>query len=84
MVLLNAHRPPGPEAALQLVKDRTSVILREFLQVEAQLVGKAVVLTDGTAGTIESVFLDESHGLRISIRAHIGKWRVSTIRMLQP
>ncbi|MHC2438299.1 hypothetical protein ACVMB0_005674 [Bradyrhizobium sp. USDA 4451] len=79
-LLRRAHQP---EAALQLVKHRAIVILREYVQVEAELVGRAVVLTDGTAGTVADVFLDESHGLRISIKGHIGKWPISTIRMLQ-
>jgi len=80
-LLRRAHQP---EAALQLVKHRATVILREYVQAEAELVGRAAVLTDGTAGTVEDVFLDEFHGLRISIRDHIGKWPISTIKMLQP
>nr|WP_244978449.1 PRC-barrel domain containing protein [Bradyrhizobium pachyrhizi] len=68
---------------MQLAKDRASVILREFVRAEAGLIGKAAILTDGTAGSIEAAFLDESHGLRISIKAHIGKWPISTIKMLQ-
>lgn len=49
----------------------------------SELVGKAVVLTDGKAGTVENVWLDELHGLRISIRGHDGKWPVSTIKFAQ-
>jgi hypothetical protein len=49
-------------------KVRASTILGEFEQAQAELVGKAVILTDGKAGTVESVWLDEMHGLRISIR----------------
>jgi hypothetical protein len=45
--------------------------------------GKAVVLTDGKAGTAETVSLDELHGLRISIRGHDGKWPISTIKFVQ-
>ena len=60
-----------------------SVILREYHTAEAQLVGKAVVLSDGKAGTVEAVFLDEMHGLRLSIAGHPGKWPVSTIKLLQ-
>jgi hypothetical protein len=41
------------------------------------------VLTDGKAGTIEYVWLDELHGLRISIRGHDGRWPVSTIRLVE-
>jgi len=36
--------------------------------------------TDGKAGTVEQVWLDELHGLRISLSGHDGKWPVSTIR----
>ncbi len=50
---------------------------------EADLIGKAVVLTDGKAGTVERVWLDELHGLRISVRGHEGKWPVSTIKLVQ-
>jgi hypothetical protein len=34
-------------------------------------------LTDGKAGTVRSVLLDELHGLRISIKGHVGKWPIS-------
>ena len=47
---------------------------------EDGLIGKSVALTNGKAGTVENVWLDELHGLRISIRDHEGKWPVSTIR----
>jgi hypothetical protein len=33
---------------------------------------------------VESVWLDEMHGLRISIRGHHGKWPISTIKFAQP
>ena len=52
------------------VKVRASAILSEFEQAHSELVGTAVILTDGKAGTIEGVWLDELHGLRISIRGH--------------
>ena len=45
-------------------KVRASTILREFDQAQSELVGKAVILTDGKAGTVESVWLDEMHGLQ--------------------
>jgi|ERR1700730_5489108 len=35
---------------------------------QTELVGKAVILTDGKTGTVESIWLDEMHGLRGSIR----------------
>jgi hypothetical protein len=64
-------------------KVRATAILSEFEQAQTELVGKAVVLTDGRAGTVETVSLDESHGLRISIRGHDGKWPISTIKFAQ-
>jgi hypothetical protein len=68
---------------MQTVKVRASTILGEFEQAQTELVGKAVILTDGKAGTVESVWLDEMHGLRISIRGHLGKWPISTIQFAQ-
>ena len=59
-------------------------ILGAFDAARSELVGKAVVLTDGKAGTVENVWLDEFHGLRISIGGHDGKWPVSTIKFTQP
>ncbi|QWG24723.1 PRC-barrel domain-containing protein [Bradyrhizobium sediminis] len=65
------------------VKLRASTILTAFGDVQSKLVGKAVVLTDGKAGTVENVWLDELHGLRISIKGHDGKWPISTIKFEQ-
>ena len=62
---------------------RVSTILDVFEQAQTELVGKAVILTDGKAGTVENVWLDEIHGLRISIRGHEGNWPVSTIKFAQ-
>ena len=64
-------------------KVRASTILGEFEHAQTELVGKAVILTDGKAGTVESVWLDDMHGLRISIQGHHGKWPVSTIKFAQ-
>lgn len=64
-------------------KFRASTILGEFQQAQIELVGKAVILSDGKAGTVDSVWLDDLHGLRISIRGHHGKWPVSTIKLAQ-
>jgi hypothetical protein len=64
-------------------KRRASTILGAFEQAQTELVGKAVVLTDGKAGTVENIWLDELHGLRISISGHYGKWPVSTIKFAQ-
>jgi hypothetical protein len=64
-------------------KLRALTILGALEEARPELVGKAVVLTDGKAGTVEGVWLDEFHGLRISIRGHDGKWPVSTIKFTQ-
>jgi hypothetical protein len=81
------HRPlKAPDSRstkCQLGKVRVSAILSEFEQAQTELVGKAVVLTDGKAGTVVRVSLDELHGLRISIRGHDGKWPISTIKFAQ-
>src|SRR6267142_2005499 len=71
------------ETTMPTAKLRASVILSAFEKAQSELVGKAVVLTDGKAGTVEGVWLDELHGLRISIRGHDGKWPVSTIKFAQ-
>jgi hypothetical protein len=42
-----------------------------------------VVLTDGKAGTVDDIWLDELHGLRISIVGHVGKWPISTIKFAE-
>jgi hypothetical protein len=62
---------------------RASTILNEYGAAQSELVGKAVVLTDGKAGTVENVWLDELHGLRISIEGHEGRWPVSTIKLAE-
>ena len=64
-------------------KVRASIILSEFDQAQNELVGKAVILTDGKAGTVEGIWLDEMPGLRISIRGHYGKWPASTIKFAE-
>jgi len=58
--------------------ERACAILAEFNKAQTELVGRAVILTDGKAGTVEEVWLDEFHGLRISVGGHEGKWPVST------
>ena len=62
------------------VKLFATTILGSLVDAQAELIGRAVVLTDGKAGTVENVWLDEFHGLRISIVGHEGKWPVSTIK----
>ena len=65
------------------VKLYASTILGAVQEAQSQLVGKAVVLTDGKAGTVENVWLDELHGLRISIAGHDGKWPISTVKLAE-
>lgn len=65
------------------VKLHASAILSALGDAQSELIGKAVVLTDGKAGTVERIWLDELHGLRISIRGHDGRWPISTIKMQQ-
>ena len=55
-------------------------ILRMFQQAQAGLLGKTVILSDGKAGSVEKVRLDELHGLRVTITGHEGDWPISTVR----
>jgi hypothetical protein len=65
------------------IKRLASTILSAFEQAQAELIGKAVVLTDGKAGTVEGIWLDELHGLRVSVKGHAGKWPISTIKLTE-
>jgi hypothetical protein len=49
--MLRVTMPPG--------RIRAYTILGEFERAQSELVGKAVILTDGKAGTVESIWLDE-------------------------
>jgi hypothetical protein len=60
-----------------------SKILNEYGATQSELIGKAVVLTDGKAGAVENVWLDELHALRISIEGHDGRWPVSTVKLAE-
>jgi hypothetical protein len=48
-----------------------------------ELVGRAVVLTDGKAGTIDHLYLDDVQALRVSISGHDGRWPISTVKFMQ-
>jgi hypothetical protein len=50
---------------------------------EEDLLGKTVVMSDGKAGMIDHVGLDDVHGLRISISGHDGQWPISTVKFIQ-
>jgi hypothetical protein len=65
------------------VKDGAIAILREYHRAEAELVGRGVLLTDGKAGTVEGLTLDEVHGLRLSVAGHPGQSPVSTIKLVE-
>jgi hypothetical protein len=68
---------------MPIAKPHAATIIDAFDEAQSELIGNAVVLSDGKAGTVENVWLDELHGLRISIRGHDGKWPVSTIKFTQ-
>jgi len=63
------------------VQARACTILIEFERARTELVGEAVILTNGKAGIVDRLWLDEFHGLRISIRSQEGNWPVSTIKL---
>jgi hypothetical protein len=71
------------EADITTLKRLALTVLDAVGEAEAQFVGKAVTLTDGTAGTVEAVWLDDFHGLRLSIKGHPGKRPVSTVKFAQ-
>jgi hypothetical protein len=58
------------------------LILENFERARTGLSGATVALTSGTAGTIERIYLDELHGLRISLVGHEGQWPISTVKLL--
>ena len=62
---------------------RACTILIEFERAQTELVGKAVILANGKAGTVDRLWLDELHGLRISIRGYDRTWPVATIKFAE-
>jgi hypothetical protein len=71
-------------AFVSVTGDRRAMsILAQLHQAEEELVGRAVILTDGKAGSIEHLFLDDIHGLRISIVGHDGQWPISMIKKIE-
>jgi hypothetical protein len=60
------------------IQERALSILKELSFAQTELCGKGVILTNGIAGTIEEVHLDDLHGLKVSIEGHDGQWPVST------
>jgi hypothetical protein len=81
----NSAAEGAPHSNRSIMTDllrHASAILASYQRAEAELVGKVVVLTDGKAGTVEGIWLDELHGLRISIGGHFGKWPLSSLKMV--
>ena len=68
---------------MPFANERACAILVEFNRAQTELIGKGVILTDGIAGTVDQIWLDELHGLRISVRGHVGRRPVSTIKLAQ-
>jgi len=79
----NSHQTGCIVSAASTGDARAMNILRELHEAETELVGKTVVLTDGKAGTIDRVFLDDEHGLRISVAGHDGRWPISTVKHIE-
>jgi len=72
--------PVHPGQIEPTVQERALAILREFEQAKKALEGGAVVLSDGKAGSVDKVRLDELHGLRVTITGHEGDWPISTVK----
>ena len=66
-----------------LMSDHASAILASYAKAATELMNRTVVLTDGKAGMVEGLWLDEVHGIRVSIRGHFGKWPTSGIKLTQ-
>jgi hypothetical protein len=72
--------PAAPDQNEPTAQQRALAILREFEQAQKDLMGRAVVLSDGKAGSVEQVRLDELHGLRVAITGHEGDRPISTLK----
>jgi hypothetical protein len=73
--------PSGPDPkADPSAHQRALNVLREFELARAGLLGKTVILSDGKAGSVEMVRLDELHGLRVTVSGHDGDWPISTVK----
>jgi hypothetical protein len=75
-----ANAPAVPAQQEPTVQDLALTILKEFEAARKELIGAAVVLSDGKAGSVEKVMLDELHGLRVAVAGHEGNWPISTVR----
>lgn len=61
---------------------RAMKILEQLHGAEEELVGRAVIMTNGIAGTVDHIYLDEIHGIRISLKGHDGRWPISTVKAI--
>jgi hypothetical protein len=68
------------------VKRRASKILNEYGAAQSELIGKGVVLTDGKAGTVANVWLDELHGFGFPSKVMMenGRSQPSSLRSPRP
>jgi hypothetical protein len=67
------------------VERRASKILDEYGAAQSELIGKAVVLTDGKAGTVENAWLDELHfGFPSKVMREDGRSQPSSLRSPRP
>ena len=72
--------PAVPDQNEPTAQERALAILREFEQAKRDLVDKAVILSDGKAGSVEKVLLDELRGLCVTLTGHKGNWPISAVR----
>lgn len=77
------RRFSGPTGASNMVVGRAMSILEQLHGAEEELVGKAVIMTNGIAGTVNHIYLDEIHGIRISLQGHDGRWPISTVKAIE-
>jgi hypothetical protein len=87
MLLLKSHDPAMLQAiapAKRFTGELEAMALEGKIGGEkAELVGKAVILTNGKSGTVDRLWLEELHGLRISIESNDGNWPVATIKFAE-
>src|SRR5258708_21358634 len=69
------------QSTMATAQARACTILVEFERARTELVGEAVIPTNGKAGIEDRLWLDEFHGLRISIGSQDGNLPVSTIKI---
>lgn len=58
-------------------------ILEQLHGAEEGLIGRAVIMTNGIAGTVDYTYLDEIYGIGISLKDHTGRWPISTVKAIE-